>query len=243
MIWFACKQCGKVHGRPEHSIGAMIFCDCGQGLTVPWESTAPEPPNAAALEAAQTAQAAAQAAAQAPKTEPLNFDLPAPSRRPMPEPPARTRRARRGRGEPDPTVCFNHDTLAKQHVCPECDLSFCDACVTTFRGRLLCGPCKNYEAKLLQRAPRVSGWALVSVMLALLTALFVFWVGRTGYWLPGSLFLVQAFVVLAGFTALRRIDRDHHLGGRSQAITGIVIGALVAVIAVMATLTVQRWQT
>src|SRR5688500_17108619 len=180
MIWFACKQCGKVHGRAEHSIGAMIFCDCGQGLTVPWESTAPEPPNAAALEAAATS-----------KVEPLDFNLPAPSRpRPADAPPsaARARRgARRGRGEPDPTVCFNHDTAPKQHVCAECELSFCDACVTTFRGRLLCGPCKNYEAKLVQRAPRVSGWALTSVLLALLTALFVFWVGRGGYWLLAAL--------------------------------------------------------
>jgi hypothetical protein len=235
MIWFACKQCGKTHGRPEHSIGAMIFCDCGQGLTVPWVSTAPEPPNAAALEAAQTTPAAA-----APTAEPLNFDLPPPSRPRQPEPPPRSRRSRKGRGEPDPTVCFNHDTLPKQHVCPECDLSFCNACVTTFRGRLLCGPCKNYEARLLQQAPRVSGWALTSFFVAFFTALFVFWVGR-GYWVLGTLLALQAFAVLAGVTALRRIDRDHRIGGRSQAITGIVLGALVAAVAVMVSFSVQRW--
>ena len=43
MIWFACKQCGKTHGRPDSAIGATIFCDCGCGLLVPWESTAAEP--------------------------------------------------------------------------------------------------------------------------------------------------------------------------------------------------------
>jgi hypothetical protein len=240
MIWFGCKQCGKVHGRPEHSIGAMIFCDCGQGLTVPWESTVTEPANAAALEAAQRAQAAPKP--EPLRAEPLNFELPAPSRRAASEPPPRSRRSRRGRGEPDPAVCFNHDTLPKQHVCAECELSFCDACVATFRGRLLCGPCKNYEARLLQRAPRVSGWALVSFFLAFLATFFVFWVGR-GYWALGGLLTVQALALLTGFAALRRIDRDHHVGGRPQAITGIVIAAVVMMIAVMATFTVQRWQT
>src|SRR5262249_16114600 len=43
MIWFSCKQCGKVHGRAENSAGTLVFCDCGQGNTVPWESTAAEP--------------------------------------------------------------------------------------------------------------------------------------------------------------------------------------------------------
>ena len=46
MIWFACKQCGKTHNRPESSSGSMVFCDCGNGMTVPWESTMEPPANA-----------------------------------------------------------------------------------------------------------------------------------------------------------------------------------------------------
>jgi hypothetical protein len=52
---------------------------------------------------------------------------------------------------------------------------------------------------------------------------------------------LQAFAVLAGFTALRRIDRDHCRGGRPQAITGIILGAFAAAVAVMVSVSVQRW--
>src|SRR5438045_2911704 len=45
MIWFHCKKCGKTHSRPDNSAGTLIFCDCGSGNTVPWESTAAEPAN------------------------------------------------------------------------------------------------------------------------------------------------------------------------------------------------------
>ena len=47
MIWFACKKCNKKHGRADNLAGTMVFCDqCGQGNTVPWQSTtsAPETP-------------------------------------------------------------------------------------------------------------------------------------------------------------------------------------------------------
>src|SRR6516164_6467007 len=43
MIWFACKQCGKRHGRGEHLAGTLVFCECGHGNRVPWSSTIPEP--------------------------------------------------------------------------------------------------------------------------------------------------------------------------------------------------------
>jgi hypothetical protein len=44
MIWFACKQCGKRHERPDEAAGTLVFCGCGQANRVPWESTAPAPP-------------------------------------------------------------------------------------------------------------------------------------------------------------------------------------------------------
>ena len=51
MIWFACKQCGKRHGRAEHLSGTLVFCECGHGNRVPWSSTVaePEPEEAAPL--------------------------------------------------------------------------------------------------------------------------------------------------------------------------------------------------
>ena len=58
MIWFACKQCGKRHSRAESSIGTLIFCECGQANTVPWESTVEAPPVTEAPEPLPAAPAA-----------------------------------------------------------------------------------------------------------------------------------------------------------------------------------------
>ena len=69
MIWFTCKKCGKTHGRTETSAGTMVFCECGNGNTVPWESTAAPP-------------AVAPVVAEAPRVPdlaPIQFDpVPAP---------------------------------------------------------------------------------------------------------------------------------------------------------------------
>ena len=54
MIWFSCNKCGKALGRPESSAGAFIFCDCGQGLTVPWDSTIAPPVGPSAQRSART---------------------------------------------------------------------------------------------------------------------------------------------------------------------------------------------
>src|SRR5439155_6032950 len=127
--------CQKVLGRPENAIGAMVFCTCGQGLTVPWESMAPEPMHQAAVPLPETA-----------RVEPLSFESSAPPPL-MPEPSAPPRVGRRGtRYQHDPNFCFNHDTRPKQKICDDCGLPFCDDCIVTFRGQTLCGPCKNYAA-------------------------------------------------------------------------------------------------
>ena len=41
MIFFACKQCGKRFERPNQAAGTLLFCPCGAGTHVPWESTLP----------------------------------------------------------------------------------------------------------------------------------------------------------------------------------------------------------
>src|SRR5688572_21149099 len=182
MIWFACSKCAKVHGRAENAIGAMIFCECGQGLSVPWESTAPEP--------AQLPATAAPTSGTPPlRVEPLSFgevSRPPRAERPRPapaweggerervsEPPPRV--GRRGpRFQFDPNLCFNHDGRAKQKVCDECDLPFCDDCVVAFRGRTLCGPCKNHESKLLQRPPLTYGLAIASCLGAIAAGILLF---------------------------------------------------------------------
>src|SRR5436190_13819675 len=56
MIWFVCKQCGKRLRQPEGAGGSLVFCDCGMGTRVPWESAIPAPveePAAALPDAAE----------------------------------------------------------------------------------------------------------------------------------------------------------------------------------------------
>jgi hypothetical protein len=248
MIWFACKQCGKVHGRPEHSVGAMVFCDCGQGLTVPWDSTAPEPPSVPILEPRPPSPA-----------EPLRYDLagdePGRDAPPRREPVGREssrgpapRRPRRGPVEPDPSVCFNHEAAPRKHVCPECELSFCGECVTEFRGKTVCGPCKNYLVKLLQRPPRIAPLALACLMTALVTApaLFCFLPLGRSWGSLGLTFLAlvpHAAAIVMGGLALRGLGASGKLGGRPQAITGIVIASVAAAVTIAVTATLQRWGT
>src|SRR5713101_440815 len=116
MIWFSCKQCGKVQGRPEGSVGTMVFCDCGQGNLVPWESTIPEPesPPPGSVPAA-------------PMLEPVSF--PKEDTSALPEArPIRSRKGRFGRPAPrrfDPNYCLNHETVASKSMCVDCGEGFC----------------------------------------------------------------------------------------------------------------------
>jgi hypothetical protein len=234
MIWFACSKCQKVHGRPDNAGGAMIFCDCGHGLTVPWESTAAEPPHTPAV-----------VLPQAGRGEPLSFGGP-PARQQPPEPlpPVRGVR-RRARYEHDPNVCLNHETRPKQKACAECGLSFCDDCVVTFRGQALCGPCKNYETRLLQRPPKVSGLALSSVLLALAAGplmICLLSAGAARGFALLTLFALapQVMAFLAGLFALRRAQADPRIGGQTLAITGILTASFTAVLTVMLALYAPR---
>jgi hypothetical protein len=156
MIWFTCKQCGKVHGRPEAAAGATIFCACGTGLLVPWESTAPPPEPPAVPIVALPAESSLDPAPFAPPTVT----------------PAKTPRARKRRlvGPRDPQVCFNHDDIPKKTSCTACAESFCGDCLVVFEGESLCGPCKNYRVKSLQRVPPASSLSIFSATIALLTA-------------------------------------------------------------------------
>ncbi len=174
MIWFSCRECGKTHGRPETAIGATIFCDCGTGLIVPWESTAAEPPQAAAPENSP-----------ALKLEPVTFEAappgpapPSPGRPtsgpPTSGPPSHGPPPLRGRkrarvNRRDPAFCFNHEQGPREASCGDCGESFCGACLVAFDGADLCGPCKNYRVKNLQRAIPASNLSIVSLLVALLS--------------------------------------------------------------------------
>src|SRR5436309_3165940 len=104
MIWFACKQCGKRHGRADNLAGTLVFCECGQGNRVPWSSTVPEPE---APEPPPPAPPRPRPTLSSPE-EQGEPDFP-PGREPDLFPPRRRPRAVR---RPNPAFCLNHDEAA-----------------------------------------------------------------------------------------------------------------------------------
>jgi len=233
MIWFACSKCSKVHGRPESSAGAMVFCECGSGLTVPWESTAPEPAHTPAV-----------AAPQPRRVEPLLFGrgIESPPAEAVPAPrPSR----RKARFDHDPSFCLNHEARPRQKMCADCGMSFCDDCVVSFRGQTLCGPCKNYETKLLQRPPRRSGLALASAAVAFgagLLALSMPWNRPLVFCVFAIIAVaVQILAFFAGLFALRKTQTDPQAGGQGLAITGMSAASFTAVLTIVLTFYAQKF--
>jgi hypothetical protein len=214
MIWFACKACGKQQQRPEEAAGSLVFCPCGQGNRVPWESTvaAPEVP-------AEPAQ-------------------PGPAREPRPrrywdddEPEPAWRRQRTARKR-DPAYCFNHEDTPSQQTCADCGEAFCERCVVPFQDAVVCGPCKNFRVRTLQRPPRPSTYAIISLVVALVGAPIGFCAPNmahgTGTGSPLAV-LAAAVVGLAapllalvlGLKGLLEIENQPKVGGRALAMTGV----------------------
>jgi hypothetical protein len=226
MIWFACTQCGKRHGRPEAAIGSVIFCDCGHGNRVPWESTVAAPPPE---EEPETARPAGP-----PRLEPVPVGE---ERRPPPLPDRPARRLRsRGR---DPAWCFNHSDLPSEITCGACEEHFCRQCVVTLQGKTLCGPCKNHQLRTLARPPRISGLALAAVIIAWVAGPFIMMIvvvtaatGGTSAPLLligfGALPEMVAFVL--GALALYRTETDPKIGGQAVAVTAMVTAVVATLV-------------
>jgi hypothetical protein len=246
MIWFACKQCGRRHGRPETSVGSVIFCDCGQSVLVPWESTVPEPPAAELPQPAPPLPPPIPApAAPPPPPGPRYQPVPVGEERvpPLPPRPRFPRQAQLRRR--DPSYCFNHEESASTHTCADCEESFCADCIVELRGQQLCGPCKNFRARLLQRPPRTSVLALLALILGLTTGPLAFCLMPFALrnHAPGLniLALLPQFVALVlGALSVRDTENSERVGGRSLAITGLLTAAVGVVLTVSLFLLAQR---
>jgi hypothetical protein len=228
MIWFACKSCGKHHGRPDNLAGTMVFCDCGQGNRVPWSSTVAEPePEAAPPPPAPRPPEEPHRPPRPP--EPADEDAPPmPARRPRP--PREPRRINAG-------YCLNHEDDPSTATCEACRCPFCSACVVTLQGATLCGPCKNFRVRGLHRRARVGPLAIAALVLSLLSGpvtvvLDLMAIGTRAVGNPLAFALLLSLVALlmpAGalalsWAALRQIETTPHQGGRAMAATGAVAG-------------------
>lgn len=216
MIWFACKQCGKKHGRGEDMIGTLVFCECGAGNRVPWSSTTTEPEEVPPL-----AEPVPPPPAADERREPSRPPRPRPQERPI-----------------NNGFCFNHEETPSGHACAACGIGFCSNCVVILNGTTLCAPCKNFRLRLLSRPEQVSGKGILSLVLALVGGPVAFVLtlmaigfrvenqGTTGGGLLLCLLggLLPEAAVLIGLFALREIETRPHTGGRAVALTGVATG-------------------
>jgi hypothetical protein len=239
MIWFRCSKCSKTHGRPDNSVGSMVFCECGQGNLVPWESTAPEPPPT-------VAPTAVPGVPQSPTLAPLTFDMGNPSRpAPAYDDPGPRRRPGDRR---DPNFCFNHPHAARSATCEDCGESFCTGCVVNLDGATLCGPCKNFRVRALEMAPRNSASATFSLLLAMffggLAAFCLLPFGNsTAISILSLLILMpQLLALFLGVRALMLTQQEGEtrLGGQAVAITGITTACVCIVLTLLMNLYALR---
>ena len=229
MIWFDCKKCNKTLSRPETSAGALVFCDCGNSVRVPWESTAPP--------AAETYPLAMEE-----PLAPVRFEavpMPASSTSPAAFDEDSLPRLRRRSDEIHPDYCFNHPSEPKNAVCADCGLGFCGRCSTKFRGQTVCAPCKNYRTRLQQRRPETVTWAVASFVMALLAAPVL--LGLTPVllaqraWITALAMLPLLFSFGVGVWALVQIRRSSRRVGGNFALGGITLASTVVALLLMVT--------
>ena len=223
MIWFTCQQCGKKHARPETASGSMVFCECGQGNTVPWESTA-EADTIVVVEELPLA----------PELAPVKFEPAPPTRsspRFGPKPPDRPRdRPRLPPRRRDPNDCLNHAGVVREAACADCGEGFCRNCLVYLQAKPLCVQCKNQRLRAMHKALPTSQLALMSLLLALFTgplAFCLYPIGR-GFSTKFSLLALapQFFALALGVWALRRLEKKRELGGQSLALSAIFTAGL-----------------
>jgi hypothetical protein len=250
MIWFTCKKCGKTHNRPESSAGTMIFCDCGNGNTVPWESTASPSSSPAPVQTPK-----------GPDLGPIQFEpviLPTPpaaaGSKPASDYPTSSnldrdeeRPYRRGRTEKrDPDFCFNHQRRAKVETCAECGQGFCADCLVKFQGTLMCGPCKNFQARRQELPPVASSLASASLIISfvagpLMICLLLGSPGSTPMRILSWLSLLPQLLALAlGVWALRDAEKEGKGGGQWVALSGVTTSSLTCVMMLLLNLAAYR---
>lgn len=237
MIWFTCKQCGKVHGRPENTVGTLVFCTCGQGNTVPWESTTAEPVE-------QTIPPPVELP-KVPELSPLTFEPtvvgsptgPSTYRIEEEEPVRRTRGDKR-----DPGYCFNHQHVPKEGACADCEEGFCRDCLVNFQGVPLCGPCKNFRIRAHEAPPATSTLATASVAIALLTGVpLAFCLLPWGQTVLSLLALLPQLVALGlGVRALQQSEKEGRYGSQAWAVTGVAAASLTCLLTLLVTFYASR---
>ena len=113
----------------------------------------------------------------------------------------------------------------------DCQEKFCADCFVTFQSAALCGPCKNFRLREVNKPSTVCGKAVTGVILAMCcapVAMCLLPLARESFAIYAGLLAVfgQLGATALGVMALRETERDPRLSGKSLAITTIVTGGL-----------------
>lgn len=223
MIQFACRYCGQLLVREDHVAGTVVICTCGGTNHVPLGGDALPEPRPEPLPAPPPATG--------PLVEMLSDVLPLePSELPSLPPGDR---------------CLNHPDRPKEQTCEACQEGFCPACVVRFQGQILCGACKNFRLRVLQRPSKVSGLAVASLVIT-------FGLGVCGHCLVfagagarqpgvGMLGIVPQIVALIlGIMAVREVETKPRTTGRALAMTGLLAAGVVFIELILLSLLVHQ---
>ena len=232
MITVTCKQCGKQHSRPNSQGGAMIFCDCGNGVRVPFSSSLdPEVPDFPEVLPLRFP------ASSPPIPPPDQTELaPVPVEEAPPNEPLPSRHPDRRYRKVDPTCCWHHEETASAERCGACQLPFCAHCLVHLNKQVLCGPCKNFRIAQVGQPTRTLPLAITALVASLVVgpAAFVlsqFSVGlqaNEGATLASALLamlamLLPGMTLAASLVALLRLEAQSLLAGRAMATSGLCV--------------------
>jgi hypothetical protein len=209
-----------------------VFCACGQGLVVPWESTIEAPAGEAPAEASPAHQPPPLQAMPL-ADEPIPVALP--SKSPPPFVDLEVRRRRESLRERD--KCFNHQDRPVIERCADCKEGFCDDCLVKFQGQTLCGPCKNFKLRRTTKRAAVSSKAVIGLLVSLCfaPATMCLWpLGNQGLAMLGAVVALMGQFVAVGLAAiaLREAETNPKISGRALVITTLVTGGLASLITI-----------
>jgi len=154
---------------------------------------------------------------------------------------------RRGRNEKrDPDFCFNHQRRPKVAVCHDCEQGFCQDCLVKFQGALVCGPCKNFQARRTELPPTASSLANASLIVSLIAGPLMICLLMAS---PGSApmrvlswlsLLPQLLALALGAWALYDAEKERKGGGQWVAIGGVATSGLTCVVVVLLNMAASR---
>ena len=124
--------------------------------------------------------------------------------------------------------CYVHPSVNAVGTCVNCGRGVCEQCATVVNGKLYCKDCASSGAPLLQ-TKKTNGLSIASMITGIVSIPLSFCYGA------GLPFGIAAFIM--GLIARKQI-KETPQEGNGMALTGIITGGIVSILAVFAIITI-----